>query len=63
MSTAALCTVVSGIVNDANDYANDPAFPRLALSEETQLICKDYDAAALRLQVAATQPEQLCGLA
>ncbi len=34
-----------------------------ALSEETQLICKDYDAAALRLQVAATQPEQLCGLA
>ncbi len=33
------------------------------LSEETQLICRDYDAATLRLQVVATQPTRLNGRA
>ena len=30
----------------------------MALSGETQLVCKDYGVTALRLQVAATPPEQ-----
>jgi len=36
------------------------AISYLALSEKTQLVCKDYDAAVLRLQVAATQPTRPC---
>ncbi len=33
--------------------------PGMALSEESRRVCKDYDVARLRLQVAATQPTRL----
>ena len=60
ISCALLFTVVSAQVGAAAEPDFTPIQEEmLALSEETHLICKDYDAAALRLRVVATQPTRL----